>query len=203
MKCVNHGEMEAVALCAGCEKPLCSYCIESQDENGNCYCFDCAISLNLSDFQGREKKFQAEEEKRKAKKGRLSGKVIVALITAAVLIVGEGAFILYTKFAQKKSAPTVTAEQEIVWERDECIMNMQKVREALAAYHAGNNQQYPPSLYEITGSYFKGEPVCPKTKAPYSYENLGTDYRLSCPNPDVHSAAEISSSAEEVPHFSP
>ncbi|MBN2169530.1 MAG: hypothetical protein JW738_09820 [Actinobacteria bacterium] len=203
MKCANHSDMEAVVQCAGCEKPLCSYCVESQDENGNCYCFDCAISLNLSDFHGREKKIQAEEAERRAKRGKLSGKVIAALIIAAVLIIGEGAFILYTRFAQKKSTPAITKEQEIVWERDECIMNMQKVREALAAYYADNNQKYPPSLYEITGSYFKGEPVCPKTKAPYRYENLGMDYKLTCPNPDVHGVREISASAEEVPHFSP
>lgn len=203
MKCVNHGDMEAVVQCAGCEKPLCSYCVESQDENGNCYCFDCAISMNLSDFRGKEAKHRAEEEEREAKKGKLSRKAIVMLVIAAVLIVGEGGFILYTRLTQRKSTPAITKEQEVVWERDECIMRMQKVRDALAAYWADHNQQYPPSLYEITGSYLKEEPVCPKTKEPYIYENLGNDYRLSCPNPDVHSASQVTSSANEVPHYDP
>ncbi|RJP30653.1 MAG: hypothetical protein C4536_09505 [Actinobacteria bacterium] len=198
--CANHTGTRAVADCANCGKPLCADCIEDY-EGEDSLCYDCIVERQLSDFKDKGDAERAErvstEEGGTRRLGSIAFIVVASVLTALVL--GAAGFILYAHFT-RSSAAAGTPEQEMVWDRDDCLLSMENVREALTAYR-GDKGAYPDSLTALEGSYLEETATCPVSGAQYVYRKTAAGYLLECPNPDVHGVASITAGPSDVPHY--
>jgi hypothetical protein len=198
--CYQHYTLRAVTECEGCGRPLCGDCIESE-EDGKAFCYDCALERQLSDFQDRGV-VEAEEiaSREEAAKGYSLGFKILASILSLLILAGAGFTIYY--YLSRGGAAEASPEQEVVWNRDECMLTMQEIRTALDAYKADHGS-FPGSLQQLGPEYLDIEAVCPLTGAPYEYEASGGGYTISCPNPGEHGAVKVTASEGSVPYFKP
>ena len=199
--CIHHAGAEAVTECASCGKPLCVECIEVRDKDG-AFCYDCAIERQLSQFRDKEEAEKAvapSSAGEPAKGVSLAFKIFASIL--ALFILATAGFLLYFHLSKEAAAET-SSQQELVWNRDECMLTMQEVRTALDAYRQ-DHDTYPASLRELEEGYLDIEAACPLTGAPYVYDGSGVGYRLSCPNPQEHGASEVEAGEAEIPHYTP
>ncbi|MDY6795698.1 MAG: hypothetical protein SWK76_10545 [Actinomycetota bacterium] len=200
-RCVNHPERDAEARCAGCARPLCPDCIEAREEDA-VFCYDCAVERQLSEFRKKGETAEVEKDAVAEAKARRVGSraFIVVTVVLAVLILGGAGFMIYERATRGGSVAEASLEQEMVWDRDECMMTAQRVREALSEYYQ-DYDGYPESLQALEGDYLEVEPACPVSGAVYEYKRTAIGYELACPNPAEHGAESITASQDETPHY--
>lgn len=194
--CDEHPGRDAVATCAGCGRALCEECVEVRGDD-KAWCYDCAVAGQLAEMERRDGGEAERPEKKEPGRRRFGRWTKVAVIVLSVLVAAEVGFLVYSR-TRTEPRPEITAGQQVVYDRDQCIMRMQAVREALDKGRSGDGE-YPRSLQELGEPAPGAEPVCPLTGAPYTYEAVGTDYRLSCPNPEKHGVGELTATSGSVP----
>ncbi|MBC7247441.1 MAG: hypothetical protein H5T73_06655 [Actinobacteria bacterium] len=189
-QCVNHPERSASARCAGCGRELCEQCVELR-EGEEAFCYDCAVERQLSDLRSRRREEGEREREAFASRRKVGSRgFIVMAAILSVLVLSCAGFLVYGRLTLHSGRAEATPQQELTRNRDECILSMQAVRDALARYREEKGQ-YPSSLQELKGAYLDREAACPATGAPYAYSCDGLGYRLSCPNPGAHEASGI------------
>lgn len=194
-QCERHPDRGAEVECSKCGRQLCSECVEVTQEDRS-YCYDCAVGLELAGFKAKDELEQGKRLREKTRR-RIGTPVIVLVAVIAALAVGEIAFLLVARGSRGSKSP-VTSAQEVVWNRDECLVALQGVRAALDDYRKRNNA-YPGSLEELKKAGVKVS--CPLTGAEYKYEGDGPGYSLSCPNPEKHGVRQITASGTSVPRY--
>jgi hypothetical protein len=191
-QCERHPERLSAAECARCGRQLCGECIEAKQED-LAFCYECAVGLEVDGFRAKDELRQ--ETSRKKARRRISVAVIVAAAVIAALVAGEAVFLFASRGARGRKA-NVTAAQEVVWKRDDCLMSMQRARTALEDYRLKNNA-YPDSLEPVKTAGIAA--TCPLSGAEYRFARAGSGYSLSCPNPEKHGVRQILSSDSGIP----
>lgn len=198
-QCANHPDRAAQQNCSRCGKGLCEQCVELWDQEKP-FCYDCAVELQLSEMRERSREEKAAmEEAKEARRKVGSRSFIITTAVVAMLLLASVGFLLFSHFSLRSGRVEATPEQEQTWSRDQCLLSMQGVREALASYQQEKGY-YPHSLAELQGAYLEQDAVCPESGAPYLYQAEGKGYRLSCPNPGEHGADSVEADESTVPH---
>lgn len=195
--CYKHADRDSVSDCTGCKKHICEECIELK-EGDKSFCYDCAINRHISDYRDKseyddQKAFDAGDEKGFSTWFKVFAPLLSVLIIASLVL------IVYEHMS-KEGIARYSAEQETIWDRDECILTLQALRVFLSE-HKDNYGDYPLSLEDIEEIARSEALACPSTGEIYRYEKTAGGYSLFCPNPELHGAQEVGANNKGIPFF--
>ena len=174
MKCKYHPKRQAEFFCADCNAPLCKECAE-EGENGEYYCFSCAMLHSVSEGGTSIKSKRDEVTEKVAKKKKQWGPFQYFVIISSVLIlVMWGVIIFGGQPAPKGTANFAKKGRVLLFMVDGAIKRY--------AHYEGN--KYPEKLSNLVPKYLSlgKDQLFYLEKLSYQRDSM-IGYRLSVANP--------------------